>query len=157
MARKAFRLLLMALAGLATACSSVSTFAGGNAVSIGATHIVELNLTKNHPISTPYGESGGIRPAVLTVRVGDTIVFMNSDTFGHTSSSLGNFKRFPAASPLAVEALTQHGTTLSGGWSSGSISPGSSSQKILADKAGTYLYGCFFHYNAPMRATIVAK
>ena len=28
---------------------------------------------------------------------------------------------------------------------------------VLADKPGTYLYGCFFHYTAPMRGAIIAQ
>jgi plastocyanin len=34
---------------------------------------------------------------------------------------------------------------------------GSGSQTVAADKAGTYLYGCFYHYGAPMRGAIVAQ
>lgn len=114
MVRRAFPVLLVALAGLATACSAggVSTFAGVSGATAARTaHIVELNLTKDRPVSTPYGEGGGIKPPVLVVRVGDTIVFKNSDTFEHTSSSLGNFKKFPAGSPLTAKALKQHGAT----------------------------------------------
>jgi hypothetical protein len=65
----AFRVLTVALASLATACSA-STFAAGNAAPIASTHIVVFNLTQYRPVSTPYGESGGSKPAVLTVRVG---------------------------------------------------------------------------------------
>jgi plastocyanin len=113
LAGMAFRVLTVALAGLATACGS-SSFAGGNTAPFGATHFVAINLTKYHPVSTPYGESGGYKPAVLTVRVGDTIVFMDSDTVGHTASYIASATRFPAGSPFGQSALTQHGTTLSG-------------------------------------------
>jgi plastocyanin len=37
------------------------------------------------------------------------------------------------------------------------IQPDSASQTILADKPGTYLYGCYFHYSAPMRGAIIAR
>jgi plastocyanin len=112
-ASTAFRVLTVALASLTTGCSA-STFGAGNAAPIATTHIVVLNLTKYRPVSTPYGESGGYKPAVLTVRVGDTIVFMDSDTVGHTASYIASATRFPAGSPFGQSALTQHGTTLSG-------------------------------------------
>jgi plastocyanin len=114
-------------------------------------------LTQNRPISTPFGESGGTKPAVLTVSVGDKVVFTNSDSFAHTSSSLGNFTTFPVGSPLTAKALKQTGATLSGGWTSGLLQPNSASQTILADKPGRYLYGCYFHYDAPMRGAIVVR
>jgi plastocyanin len=46
---------------------------------------------------------------------------------------------------------------VSGGFSSGAMQAGSSSQSITVDRAGTYLFGCFFHYGAPMRGAIVAQ
>jgi len=49
------------------------------------------------------------------------------------------------------------GATLSGGWSSGTLGAGSGSQILLADKPGTYLYGCFFHYTAPMHGAILVQ
>jgi plastocyanin len=95
-------------------------------------------------------------PPVLNVNVGDTIAFTNTDSFAHTSSSLGGDTTFPAGSPLSGKAVTQKGSTLSGGWTSGAMQAGTSSQIVLADKPGTYLYGCYFHYGAPMRGAIVA-
>jgi plastocyanin len=128
--------------------------AGGNGGGGGVTHVVDENLTQSVNVKTPYGESGAIKPSVLDVNVGDSIVFMNTDSFPHTSTWVGDGPAFPSNGPNAG-ALTQRGTTLSGGWSSGAMPAGSGSQKILADKPGTYLYGCFFHYPAPMRAAIV--
>jgi plastocyanin len=128
----------------------------------GATHVVDVNLTLNGTTSTPYGESGAYKPAVLNVAVGDFIVFKNSDGFAHTSTSVpvgdtNNETQFPAKYPFSSAALNQTGSTLSGGWSSGALQAGSTSQTITADKPGTYLYGCFFHYGSPMRGAIVAK
>jgi plastocyanin len=123
----------------------------------GATYTVNVDLTLNQPTGTPYGESGGMKPPVLNVMVGDTIAFMNADSFAHTSSSLGNFTAFPNGSPLTAKAVTQRGSTLSGGWTSGAMQAGTSSQIVLADQPGTYLYGCYFHYGAPMRGAIVAR
>jgi len=143
-----------------TACTpnGIGVANGGGGGGGGVTHTVDVNLTQNLPVSTPYGSSGGMKPPILNVKVGDTIVFHNSDSFMHTSTSVpaAAGTKFPAAGPTG-SALTQHGATLSGGWSSGVLQPGSSSQAVTADKAGTYLYGCFYHYPAPMRGAIVAQ
>jgi plastocyanin len=147
----------LALTLLATACTNgFSASSGGNGGS-GSIQIVDLDLTLNAPVSTPYGESGGINPPVLAVKTGDTIAFVNSDGFTHTSTSIGSVQTFPSASPIKGIALHQKGAMLSGGWTSGALPAGSGSQTILADKPGTYLYGCFFHYGAPMRGAIVAR
>jgi plastocyanin len=127
----------------------------------GVNHLVDVNLTLNQPVSTPYGQSGGMKPPVTDVKVGDTVTFMNSDGFAHTSTSITpaqskNETKFPSAYPFSNKALNQTGSTLSGGWTSGAMQAGSGSQVVKADKAGTYLFGCFFHYGAPMRGAIVA-
>jgi plastocyanin len=148
--------LRFAALALLAACTQggIPASVGGGAS--GATHVVDVNLTLNPPVSTPYGESGGMKPPILQVAVGDTIVFTNTDGFAHTSTSLGAARTFPANGPSAI-ALTQTGATLSGGWTSGAIQAGTSSQVVTADKPGTYLYGCFFHYPAPMRGVIIAR
>lgn len=129
----------------------------------GVTHTVDLNLTVYQNVtSTPYGQSIAIKPAVLDVAVGDSIVFVNADGFAHTSTSLpvgttNNETQFPNKSPInGLGTLTAGGTTLSGGWSSGALQAGAS-YTVVADKAGTYLYGCHYHYSANMRGAIVAK
>ncbi len=98
-----------------------------------------------------------LAPMVTTVAVGSRIHFTNTDGFTHTATLVPNAPRFPKGSPFGLSALMQHGTTLSGGFSSGALRPGSSSQTITADRAGTFLFGCFFHYGTPMRASIVAQ
>jgi plastocyanin len=156
------RLALLLAAAVLTACTPNGIAASSGSGGGGVTHVVDVNLTLNAPSSTPYGSSGGMKPAVLVVNLGDSIVFENSDSFAHTSTSIPASKSaggtaFPSAYPFDGAALTQSGTTLSGGWSSGSLQPGGKSQTIKADKAGTYLYGCFYHYGAPMRGAIVVK
>ena len=118
---------------------------------------IDVNLTLNAPVSTPYGQSGGYSPPVTTVAVGTQIHFTNTDGFAHTATLIPNATTFPSGSPFGISAQQQRGTSLSGGFSSGVLQPGSSSQSITADRAGTYLFGCFFHYGAPMRAAIVAQ
>ncbi|MEO6834966.1 MAG: plastocyanin/azurin family copper-binding protein [Candidatus Tumulicola sp.] len=159
MSRVRWILIASATAALLSACtpngigSSGSGAGGGGGVS----HTIDVNLTLNQPVSTPYGESGGMKPPVTNVKVGDSIHFVNSDGFAHTATSIPNAKKFPPASPFGVGALTQSGKSLSGGWSSGAMQAASGSQTIAVDKPGTYLFGCFFHYGAPMRGAIVAQ
>lgn len=124
-------------------------------------------------IATPSGSSGGTgvttidvnltahtdgySPDTLTVPVGSAIRFMNSDGFAHTATAIPGATSFPAGSPFNASAQTQGGSAISQSWSSGTMAAGAASQTILIDRAGTYLYGCFFHYGAPMRGTIVAQ
>lgn len=151
MIRRSFTTIVL---GTLAACTGggVPTASGGTG---GST--IDVNLTLNASVHTPYGESGGYALPVTTVAVGTRIHFMNSDSFSHTATLIPDATAFPKASPFDIAALMQHGTTLSGGFSSGVLQAGSSSQTITVDRAGTYLFGCFFHYVAPMRAAIVAK
>jgi plastocyanin len=140
--------------GTLAACTGggIPTSSGGSG---GVT--IDVNLTLNAPVHTPYGESGGYAPPITTIPVGSQIHFVNTDSFTHTATLISGATQFPEGSPFGIGALMQHGTTLSGGFSSGALQGGSSSQTITADRAGTYLFGCFFHYGAPMRAAIVAQ
>ncbi len=142
-----------AFAALA-ACTAggVPTSSGG-----GGGTTIDVNLTLNAPTKTPYGESGGYAPAITTVPVGTQIRFMNSDSFAHTATLIPNAESFPSGSPFGLSALMQHGDSVSGGFSSGAMQAGSSSQAITVDRPGTYLFGCFFHYGAPMRGAILAQ
>jgi plastocyanin len=140
---------------LLAACTAggIPTSSGGSG---GVT--IDINLTLSQPVQTPYGLSGGFTPAITTVPVGSQFHFTNTDSFAHTGSFLGSqFTQFPAGSPLGQSATTQKGSTLSGGFTSGALQAGTSSQTITADRAGTYLFGCFFHYGAPMRGAIIAQ
>ncbi|MGC1379589.1 MAG: plastocyanin/azurin family copper-binding protein [Candidatus Baltobacteraceae bacterium] len=145
--------IAIALALLA-ACTN-----GGTPTSTGGSGgvTINVNLTLNAPVSTPYGQSGGYSPPVTTVAVGTQIHFTNTDSFAHTATIIPGATTFPSGSPFGISAQQQHGTTLSGGFSSGVMQAGSGSQSITADRAGTYLFGCFFHYGAPMRGAIVAQ
>ncbi len=106
---------------------------------------------------TPYGESGGYSPAVTTVAVGSQIQFINSRQFRAHRNVIPGATTFPAGSPFGIAALQQHGTTLSGGFSSGAMQAG----RVVADdhrrSSRDVLFGCFFHYGAPMRGAIVAQ
>jgi len=151
MIRRSFTAIAL---GTLAACSGagVPTSSGGSGETT-----VDINLTLNAAGSTPYGESGGYAPPITTVAVGSQIHFVNTDGFTHTAALIPDATQFPKGAPFDLSALMQHGTTLSGGFSSGALQAGSSSQTITADRAGTYLFGCFFHYGAPMRGAIVAQ
>lgn len=137
--------------------NGIGVTSGGGGGGGGQLVTIDVNLTLNLPVQTPYGESGGMKPPVTNVNVGDSILFTNSDGFAHTATSIPNAQKFPNGSPFNQSATTQSGDNLSGGWSSGAMQAGTSSQTIAVDKPGTYLFGCYFHYGAPMRGAIVAK
>jgi plastocyanin len=144
-------LLFAALAG----CTPGAPPAGAGSAAA-ATTTIDVSLTSSTVTATAYGSGGGYAPVVTTVALGSTVRFVNVDSFAHTATSLGAAS-FPSASPFGGTALNVTGGTLSGGWSSGTLGPGTASQALVADQAGTYLYGCFFHYGAPMRGALVVK
>lgn len=146
---------IAALTLLLAACT-----AGGvpTSSSSGAGVTIDISLSQFGPHSTPYGQAGGYSPVVLTVAVGTQLHFTNTDNFCcHTATLIPNATSFPSGSPFTQKATQQSGSTLSGGFSSGALQPSASSQTLTADQPGTYLYGCFFHYAAPMRAAIVVQ
>jgi plastocyanin len=154
--RLASLLLLAVLAGCTPGAPPAGAGSSAAAGAAGATTTIDVSLTSSAATSTAYGSAGGYAPAVTTVALGTTVRFVNVDSFSHTATSLGGTS-FPPATPFGGSALTGAGSTLSGGWSSGTLGAGTASQPLLADKAGTYLYGCFFHYGAPMRGAIVVR
>ena len=113
----------------------------------GAAQTVDINLTQR---------ALGYSPDQITVAVGTTLRFLNSDSFAHTATLIPGVSSFPAASPFASSAQTQSGTVVSQPWSTGALAPGAASQTLTIDAPGTYYFGCFYHYAAPMRGTIVA-
>jgi plastocyanin len=137
--------------GACTAGGIPTSSGGGGGVTI------DVSLTQFAPSQTPYGSSRGYSPAVTTVSVGTQIHFVNVDSFQHTATAIPGATSFPSTPPFNAGALQQKGTTLSSDWSSGVLQPNGSSQTITADQPGTYLFGCFFHYGAGMRAAIVAQ
>jgi len=136
---------------------------GGGGTGGGVLHTIDINLTVyGNATNTPYGQGAGFKPLVINVNVGDTVAFKNADSFAHTATLIPpgkttNETQFPSQYPFSGSALSQSGTTLSAGWSSGELQASSTSQTITVDKAGTYLYGCAIHYGAPMRGAIVAQ
>jgi plastocyanin len=150
MIRRSAALVALVLAAC-TAGGVPSSSGGGGGVTI------NVSLTQFAQTPTPYGTSLGYSPAVTTVSVGTQIHFVNVDSFAHTATAIPGATTFPGTSPFTAKALQQTGTTLSGGFTSGALQPNGSSQNITADRPGTYLFGCFFHYGAGMRGAIVAQ
>jgi plastocyanin len=144
-------LIVAALAGCTPGAQ-----AAGSATTGTASTTIDVSLTSSMVSATPYGTSGGFSPSVTTVALGSSVRFVNVDAFAHTATSIAA-ATFPSSSPFGSAALDITGSTLSGGWSSGSLGAGTASQTLLADARGTYLYGCFFHYSAPMRGAIVVQ
>jgi len=118
---------------------------------------IDVNLSAHQPSQTPAGTSGGYAPAITTVAVGSAIRFVNSDSFAHTATAIPGTGTFPAGSPFTASAQTQSGSEVSTSWSTGTLQAGATSQIITIDTPGTYLFGCFYHYGAPMRGEIVAQ
>jgi plastocyanin len=138
-----------------TGCTPGAPPAGTGTAAIAATTTIDVSLSTLTVTATQFGSAGGFTPPVTDVTVGSTIRFINADAATpHTSTSLSG-SSFPASSPFGANALSASGTTLSGGWSTGTLGGGNGSQILLADKAGTYLYGCAYHYGTPMRGAIV--
>ena len=153
------RLTLLAL--LLTACTPgavATTPSQAVAAPGGQTVTIDVSLTLHPGQSLVQGQAAGYAPLNTTVAVGDLIKFINSDGFANTATLIPDATTFPAGSPFLASAQNQSGTLLSQPWSSGTLpNGGATSQTILVDKPGTYLYGCFFHYGSPMRGVIVAQ
>ena len=119
--------------------------------------IIQVSLLKYPPTQSPSGVVAGYSNDDLTIPAGTIVQFHNQDSFTHTASSVGT-SGFPSGNPLNEHARTQSGTDLAqSGWSSGDLAPNAYSQPLVASAPGTYFYGCFFHYNTPMRGRIVVQ
>jgi plastocyanin len=120
--------------------------------------IVTLNLTRFPKVARiEAGQVAGVSPARVVVRVGDEIVFVNGDNRNHTATSLPDATEFPQNPQWTDGALRASGKIGEANWSTGELAPGARSAPIVATKAGTYLYGCFFDYSAGMRGEIVVQ
>jgi len=139
-------------------CTPGSFATSGSDGAAGIAHVVTIDadLSKNGGGPTPAGFAAGFAPLAASVAVGDGVRFVNGDGFAHTASAIAG-TTFPSAYPFDASALTARGAALSSGFTSGSIAVGATSQTFVADRAGTYLYGCFYHYGSPMRAEIVVQ
>lgn len=144
LAAAAFALSWCSLIGTASAADGIVT--------------VNLSLTKYSAVEKiDAGSMAGVRPAVVHVRVGDRVVFVNDDTDHHTATALVNAVSFVDDPRWTDDALHASGEIGPRFWSTGDLAPGQKSAALLARKAGTYLFGCFFDYGAGMRGEIVVE
>ncbi len=90
----------------------------------------------------------GYTPAQAKIHVGDHVVFLNIDDKPHTAT-LRLAESFPAS------ATKPSGHVLSQAWSTGDIKADGQSAPLLADKVGTYTYGCVHHFSDGQRGTII--
>jgi plastocyanin len=141
----------------AAAALSLVLSAGTSSLAAGSPIVVTLSLDRFPKVThLDAGDSVGISPAAVHVHVGDTIVFVNGDPVAHHTATGLPSARF--SEPRWTQAaLTQSGAIGAQGWSTGELAPGARSAPIAASTAGTYLYGCFFHYSAGMRGEIVVE
>jgi plastocyanin len=108
-------------------------------------------------MSSAYGMVGGFSPALAVVAHGTSVQFHNQDGFNHTASSVAGTS-FPAKSPIGFGSLTQSGTDVArAGWSTGLLTAGAFSVSFTTSAAGTFLYGCFYHYPDGMRGVIIVQ
>jgi len=121
---------------------------------------VQINLSLDRYAKVAHlaeGDSVGIAPPVVTVHVGDAIVFVNDDaTAHHTATGLPGATRF-SEPRWSAAALKPSGSLGPAAWSTGDIAPGAKSAVMVASTPGTFLYGCFFHYSAGMRGEIIVQ
>jgi plastocyanin len=110
-----------------------------------------------------YFKSGAKKSAVVTIPLGSSVVFTNVDTaLPHTGSLLGDASKKSAPWP---STFTGSGTQSAAGtdisatdFSTGTLSPGSSSLTYTANVPGFYMFGCAFHYvSHEMRDVIIVK
>lgn len=154
---RAQRLAAYVAALALAACTPGGVATNGSSSTGAGVTIVKVSLAAFPPSQTPAGLSGAFSPATTTLGVGSTLQFVNIDNAQHTATAIPGATSFPAGSPFDASAAgNPTGTILSSAWTSGTLQPGAASQVITVDKPGTYLFGCFFHYGAPMRGEIVA-
>lgn len=133
------------------------SMAGASASRAQGTATVRLNLAKYAQVEhASAGDYDGVSPGVITLHVGDHLVFVNSDTRHHTATFIAGAS-FPQEPRWSAEQLKFNGSIGASSWSTGDLAPGAHSAPLTATKEGTYLYGCFFDYSAGMRGVVVVE
>ena len=149
----------IARGGFAAAAVALCFFLSAGIASRAASSptIVTLSLDRYQKVThLDAGDSVGIAPALVHVHVGDTIVFVNADPVAHHTATGLPSTRF--SEPRWTQAALAQGGSIGGqAWSTGDLAPGARSAPVAASTAGTFLYGCFFHYSAGMRGEIVVE
>jgi plastocyanin len=144
--------------GLAVAVAVALAGADARAAQAASTVTVHLSLDRFSKVThVSAGDSVGVSPALITVHVGDSVVFVNDDaSTSHTATGLPGASRF--GEPRWTQGVLKPSGSISAEpWSSGELAPGARSSPIAVTTAGTILYGCFFHYSAGMRGEIIVE
>lgn len=150
--------LRCATVALGLAWSALVGTASAAGQSGGAIVTVDLSLSKYSAVEKiDAGSMAGVRPAVVRVHVGDRVVFVNDDSDHHTATALVSAVSFVDDPRWTDDALHASGEIGPRFWSTGDLGPGQKSAPLVARKAGTYLFGCFFDYGAGMRGEIVVE
>jgi plastocyanin len=153
---------------------SASSLARSSAteLTIDGTETVGINLTGQSAVKVKhYGDvlayfpGSKIAPsAVVTIPSGSSVVFTNLDSGGlpHTAALLGDATKKKANWPKSFTGGTtasKAGTDISTtGFTTGTISAGSTSATYVANVPGFYMFGCLFHYvSHGMRTVIIVK
>lgn len=135
------RLTIIAVASVLVTLSSVPTMASTHPT----THVVKMDLGIK-PTSTKYGELGGYSPTILTVHIGDKVIWENVNSVTHTATS----HLFP------TDGRVTTGTTIGAApWSSGDVAPHQKSRAFRAAKSGVYRYSCGYHFSLGQRGVVV--
>lgn len=122
------RVLIAAVFVAAAACSSnnsnpspAPSSTTGTTTGSGTSTSTGTTTTVNIPVNAMVLTTTAFAPNPVTVKVGDSIMWVNTDSIAHTSTA-------------------NNGTT----WNSGTIAPGGSFKTTLTT-AGTFAYHCAFH------------
>ena len=145
------------------AVASLAAVAGGASLALphqasAKTYVVNLSLSRYSTVRhLVAGDYLGVSPAILRVRVGDSVAFANVDTHHHTATGIPAASNFSANPRWTDEALKPSAQLGPGAWSTGDLAPGEKSAPLRAVKPGAYLYGCFYDYSAGMRGQIIVE
>ena len=173
--------LLAGCSGTGSAPSTPSPGSGSVPMSIGftedgfvrpdATFTVGVRLSGEKSLTTKkYGALLGYfkgaksaKTKVVTIPLGSSVVFDNVDTSRpHTGSFLGDASKTGADWPASFDGSSTQssaGTDIStASFSTGTLSPGTTSLTYAASVPGFYMFGCAFHYDSNgMRDVIIVK
>jgi plastocyanin len=132
---------------------------------------VGINLTGQRPARTRhYGNvlayflgSTKTNSEVVTINAGSSVVFDNLDSsLPHTAAFLGDATKTHAPWPAHFNGgmtKSSAGTDISTSqFTTGTLTPGSTSAVYAANVPGFYMFGCQFHYDTHhMRTVIIVK
>ncbi len=137
-------------------------------LTVDATEAVGINLSGQAAVKVKhYGKVLGYFPGttkaksqVIHIPLGSSVTFSNLDpSLPHTAALLGDATKKHAKWPASFTGGTSQssaGTDISTtGFTTGTLTPGSTSLTYAANVPGFYMFGCQFHYVTHGMRTIV--